>query len=45
MNCKVLSKAFKLSLLATIAAVIFFGLEIARNENRREKVKVIFLGE
>ena len=45
MNRKALSKVCKLSLLATIAALVFFGLEIARNENRREKVKAIFFGE
>lgn len=45
MNRNILWKACKLSLMAAIAAVVFFGLEIARNENRLEKVKTILLGE
>ena len=45
MNCKVLSKVCKLSLMATIAAVVFFGLKIATNENRLEKVTTILFGE
>ena len=45
MNRKALSKAFKLSLLATIAALVFFALEICQNENRLEKMRTILCGE
>ena len=40
MNRNLLSKACKISLLAVVATVVFVGLEIARNENRLEKVAV-----
>ena len=45
MNRKALSQACKLSLLAAIAAVAFFCLKIASNENRIEKVKAILRSE
>ena len=45
MNRNLLSKACKLSLMATIAAVVFFGLKIVTNENRLEKVTTILFGE
>ena len=45
MSRNILWKACKLSLMASIAAVVFFGLNIAGNENRFEKIQTFLCGE